>query len=129
MAGLVACGGGGDVSKAAVESGTYADRSSQEQYCDLVAATSLQLDHDLANADADSVLPTFHAMTDIATLAPEEAKADWAAMRSLMQVVVDGTNIVGTTEVTLDEADEAFEQISARVAEELESLCGISIAS
>jgi hypothetical protein len=127
MAGLVACGG--DVSKAAVESRTYSDRSTQEQYCDLVAAASMQLDHDLASADPEAVMPSLLAAGDIATLAPEESKADWATMELLMQVVVDGTNLYGTADLTLDDADQAFDEVSARVAEDVEAVCGLSLAT
>jgi hypothetical protein len=126
-AAVPACGG--DVAKVAGRSGgTYANGSSVEEYCGLVAATSPAISHDLTAASPGVVQPVISALGDIHTLAPEEIKGDLAMMKSYLRVVVDAN--LTDSQIADDDlvaADLAFEEVSARVAEAVGETCGVAL--
>lgn len=127
LAGATACGG--DATKVAVDAGgTYSNRSSAEEYCGLIAATSPQISHDLTAADPAEVQPVISTIGDLATVAPEEIKADLGLLQGYLQVVIDANGEApGVGEEDLAQADAALGEVGARVTESVEQTCGVAL--
>lgn len=125
--GAAACAG--DATRVAARSGdTFANGSSAEEYCGLVARVNPQLTHDLTAAQPATVQPVISAIGDLSTVAPEEIKGDLALMKSYLQLVVDaGAENSSVAPEDLETADAALGEVSARVAESVEETCGITL--